>query len=317
MVSTEKKLIVLAIGGNSLVRDKHHRSVADQYATCLETCKNTVQLLEQGYRVAITHGNGPQVGYVLRRSELASHELHMVPLDSCGADTQGGIGYHIQQAMYSCMGGWERRVPVVTVISQVLVDSVDPAFRNPSKPIGTFMDAATAAARRKKEGWRIVEDAGRGFRRVVASPKPLEIIEIEAIRQLVQAGFVVVSVGGGGIPVVRQPDGALTGAEAVIDKDLASSLLARELGAELLLISTAVEKVYLNFGRPDAQAIDEMTVAEAKGYMREGHFAPGSMLPKIEALVEFLEAGGRKALITDPANLLGAVAGQTGTRIVP
>ena len=274
-------------------------------------------MLEQGHRVAITHGNGPQVGFILRRAELASHELHLVPLDSCGADTQGAIGYQIQRALYGCMRAWERPLPVATVVTQVLVDSEDPAFREPSKPIGTFMDQATATARREKEGWHIVEDAGRGFRRVVPSPRPREIIEIEAIRRLVRAGFVVVSVGGGGIPVVRQADGTLAGAEAVIDKDLASSLLARELGADLLLVSTAVEKVYLNFGRPDARPIDEMTVAEARRYLSEGHFAPGSMLPKIEALVEFLEAGGQEALVTDPPNLTRAVAGEAGTRIVP
>ena len=317
MASSDNKLIVLAIGGNSLIPDRQHSTVQDQYATCLATCQNIVPLLEQGHRVAITHGNGPQVGFILRRAELASHELHLVPLDSCGADTQGAIGYQIQRALYGCMRAWERPLPVATVVTQVLVDSEDPAFREPSKPIGTFMDQATATARREKEGWHIVEDAGRGFRRVVPSPRPREIIEIEAIRRLVRAGFVVVSVGGGGIPVVRQADGTLAGAEAVIDKDLASSLLARELGADLLLVSTAVEKVYLNFGRPDARPIDEMTVAEARRYLSEGHFAPGSMLPKIEALVEFLEAGGQEALVTDPPNLTRAVAGEAGTRIVP
>lgn len=317
MAPTEKELVVLAIGGNSLIRDATRRSVQDQYATCLETCQNIALLLREGYRLAITHGNGPQVGYVLRRSELASHELHIVPLDSCGADTQGAIGYHIQQAMYSCMADWERRTPVVTVVTQVLVDAEDPAFQSPSKPIGTFMDQATAASRRDKEGWHVVEDAGRGFRRVVPSPRPLEIIELEAIRNLISAGFVVVCVGGGGIPVVRRADGTLKGAEAVIDKDLASSLLARELGADCLFVSTGVEKVYLNFGRPNAKAIDRMTVADARRYMNEGHFARGSMLPKIESVVDFLEAGGKTALITDPPNLMRAVAGETGTRIVP
>lgn len=317
MVSDSKPLVVLAIGGNSLITDPQHQSVPDQYATCLETCKNVVPLLKQGYRIAITHGNGPQVGYILRRSELASRELHMVPLDSCGADTQGAIGYHIQRALYGCMHDWEHRVLVATVVTQVLVDADDPAFRNPSKPIGSFMDEEMASARRDKDGWHIVEDAGRGFRRVVASPRPREIIEIEAIRRLLEHDFVVVAVGGGGIPVTQRADGTLAGADAVIDKDLASSLLARELGADLLVISTAVEKVYLNYGRPDAQAIDEMTVADAKRYIHEKHFAPGSMLPKVQAIVEFLEAGGQKAIITNPPNLHRAVAGETGTRIVP
>ncbi len=316
MAAPPSQLIVLAIGGNSLVLDKQHQTVPDQYRACVQTCNNIVGLLQQGHRIVITHGNGPQVGFILRRAELAAHELHLVPLDSCGADTQGAIGYQIQQAMYNCMHGWQRRVPVATVVTQVLVDAADPAFQQPSKPIGTFLDEQTATERRQRDGWHIVEDAGRGFRRVVPSPRPMEIIELEAIRQLVDHGFVVVAVGGGGIPVVRQSDGNLVGAEAVIDKDLASSLLARRLGADLLVISTAVERVCLNFGKPDEQALDRITVAEAKRYIDEGHFAPGSMLPKIEAIVEFLESGGKAALITDPANLGRAVAGASGTWIV-
>ena len=316
MAAPQKQLIVLAIGGNSLVLDKRHQTVPDQYRACLQTCKNIIGLLQKGHRVVITHGNGPQVGFILRRAELAAHELHLVPLDSCGADTQGAIGYQIQQAMYNCMHGWQHRVPVATVVTQVLVDAADPAFQNPTKPIGTFLDEQTANQRRQRDGWHIMEDAGRGFRRVVASPRPMEIIELDAIRQLIDHGFVVVAVGGGGIPVVRQSDGNLAGAEAVIDKDLASSLLARRLGADLLLISTAVEKVCLNFGKPDEQALDRITLAEAKRYIDEGHFAPGSMLPKIEAIVEFLESGGKAALITDPANLERAVAGTSGTWIV-
>lgn len=317
MVSFQKKLIVLAVGGNSLIADKSHQSVEDQYAACLETCKHIAHLLERGYAVVITHGNGPQVGFVLRRSELARHELHAVPLDSCGADTQGAIGYQIQKAMDYWMRDWEKRLPVATVITQVRVDADDPAFKNPSKPIGSFMDQATAEERRQQDDWHVVEDAGRGFRRVVPSPVPREIMELEAIRVLVENDFVVVAVGGGGIPVVRQTDGTLVGAEAVIDKDLASSLLARRLNADLLVISTAVEKVYLDFGKADARPIDRMTVAEARRYMEQGHFAPGSMLPKIQAIVEFLEASGKEALVTNPPNLMRAVAGETGTRIVP
>lgn len=315
-MASKKKLIVLAIGGNSLIADAKHRSVADQYAACLRTCRHIVPLLQKGYHVVITHGNGPQVGFILRRSELAAHELHIVPLDSCGADTQGGIGYQLQQAIYNCTRDWPQPVPVATVVTQTLVDANDPAFSKPSKPIGSFMDAETAQARRDKEGWTTVEDAGRGFRRVVASPRPIEILEFDAIRRLVESDFVVVAVGGGGIPVVKTSDGALTGVDAVIDKDLATSLLARKLGADLLVISTAVERVCLNFGKPDQKPVDHMTVAEARQYMGEGHFAPGSMLPKIEAIVEFLEAGGREALVTDPPNLARAIAGETGTRVV-
>jgi carbamate kinase len=314
--SESKKLIVLAIGGNSLIVDAKHQTVHDQYQAVLETCSHIVRLLEQGYRVVITHGNGPQVGFILRRAELAYPELHMVPLDSCGADTQGAIGYQIQQAMHNLMRGWPKPPPVATVVTQTLVDANDPAFQKPSKPIGSFMDEGTAKDRREKDGWNIVQDAGRGFRRVVASPVPTEIIELEAIRRLVAENFIVVAAGGGGIPVVKKPDGRLTGADAVIDKDLATSLLANKLDADMMIISTAVEKVYLNFGKPNQQALDRMTVADAKKYMQEGHFAAGSMLPKIKAVVQFLEGGGKEAIITDPAHLAEAVAGRTGTRVV-
>ncbi|HUU85978.1 MAG TPA: carbamate kinase [Phycisphaerae bacterium] len=315
-MASQKKLIVLAIGGNSLIADREHRTVPDQYAACLKTCGDIVQLLERGYRVVITHGNGPQVGFILRRSELAAHELHPVPLDSCGADTQGGIGYQIQQGLDNCMRGWPNPLPVATVITRVLVDADDPAFQHPSKPIGSFLDEETARAHQEKDGWTVVQDAGRGFRRVVASPIPREILEFSAIKRLIDEDFVVVAVGGGGIPVVRADDGTLTGIEAVIDKDLASSLLARKLNAHLLLISTVVEQVYLNFGKPDQKPVDRMTVAEARRYIDEGQFAPGSMLPKIQAIVDYLEAGGGEALITNPENLGRAIAGKTGTRIV-
>jgi len=312
------KLIVLAIGGNSLIADKQHQSVQDQYQTCVETCRVIAELIKRGHRVVVTHGNGPQVGFILRRAELAGNELHMVPLDSCVADTQGAIGYHIQRALLNIMRGWDedKRAPVVTVVTQVLVDREDPAFKNPAKPIGTFLDEATAKERQDKEGWDVVEDAGRGYRRVVASPRPKAILELDAIRKLIADGFVVVSVGGGGIPVVYDEQGELQGAAAVIDKDLATSMLARQLEADVLLISTAVEHAYINFGKPDQKAIDTMTVAQARQYIAEKQFKPGSMLPKVEAMLEFLEAGGKEALITDPAHIIEAVEGKTGTRIV-
>ena len=315
-MTSKKKLLVLAIGGNSLIADAQHRAVADQYSACLDTCQHIVPLVKQGYRLVITHGNGPQVGFIWRRAELAAHELHMVPLDSCGADTQGAIGYQVQRAMYNCMRDWPKPVPIATIVTQTLVDADDPAFRRPTKPIGSFMDAETAQTRQERDGWNIVEDAGRGFRRVVPSPQPREILEFPAIQKLITAGFVVVAAGGGGIPVVKEADGTLSGVEGVIDKDLASSLLAQKLDADLLVISTAVERVCLNYGKPNQRPLDRMTLAEAKQYMQEGHFAPGSMLPKIQAIVRFLEAGGREALITNPPNLTRAMAGQTGTRIV-
>jgi carbamate kinase len=317
-MASETKTIILAIGGNSLIHDKFHQSVPDQYATCYETCGSIVGLVKAGHRVVVTHGNGPQVGFILRRAELAAHELHMVPLDSCGADTQGAIGYHIQRAMHTWMKDWPTKPGVATLVTQVIVDRDDPAFKKPSKPIGTFMEQALALERHQKEGWTVVEDAGRGWRRVVASPIPKEIVELDAIKTLVDHGFVVIAVGGGGIPVVRGADGTLSGADAVIDKDHASSLLAKLLKADLFIISTAVEKVCLNYGKPNQKTLDRMTVAEAKQYIQEGHFAPGSMLPKIQAVVQFLEGGGaREALITDPPNISRAVAGQTGTRVVP
>ena len=315
-MTTEKKLAILAVGGNSLILDESHKSVEDQYAAVEETCRHIAGLVKAGYRVVVTHGNGPQVGFILRRSELSRHELHDVPLDSCGADTQGAIGYQVQRAMYNEMKDWPQRPVVATVVTQVLVDRNDPSFKKPSKPIGSFMDEKTANEHRQKDHWDIVEDAGRGFRRVVASPKPVRIIELEAIRRLLENDIVVVAVGGGGIPVIEDEQGRLKGAAAVIDKDLATSLLARNLNADLLIISTAIEKVCLNFRKPDQKDIDRMTLAEAKRYLAEGHFAPGSMKPKVEAIVEFLESGGKQALITDPSHLVAALEGKSGTWIV-
>lgn len=314
---SESKLIVLAVGGNSLITDKSKQSVEDQYEACLETTHHIVPLLKAGHRMVIAHGNGPQVGFILRRAELASEELHMVPFPSAGADTQGAIGYQLQQSLGNNMNGWDGAPAVATVVTQVEVDANDPGFANPSKPIGTFMDKELAEKRRDEMGWKIKEDSGRGFRRVVASPKPVRIVELAAIKQLVDAKIVTIAVGGGGIPVVADEAGNLSGADAVIDKDFASCLLAHELNADMVVISTAVEKVELNFNTPEAKAIDRMTVAEAKAYVEEGHFAPGSMLPKIQALIGFLESGGKEAIITDPAHLSEAMAGKTGTRMVP
>lgn len=312
-----KKVAVVAIGGNSLIKDKDHQSVPDQYAAAHETCLHIVGMIEQGWDVAIGHGNGPQVGFILRRSELARHELHEVPLDFCGADTQGAIGYMLQQNLYNEFRRRGINKQAATVVTQVLVDRNDSAFQHPSKPIGSFMGQEEALHRRDTEDWDVVEDAGRGWRRVVASPIPQRVVERDAVEQLIDAGFVVITVGGGGIPVVEDENGNLVGAAAVIDKDYASSLLARSIRADLFLISTAVEKVYLNYGKPNQKEIDRMTVAEAKRYMEEGHFAKGSMLPKIQAIIWFLEAGGKEAIITDPANIERALAGETGTHIVP
>lgn len=311
------RVAVVAIGGNSLIKDKAHKTVPDQYEATRETCVHIAGMIEHGWDVAIGHGNGPQVGFILRRSELARHELHEVPLDFCGADTQGAIGYMLQQNLYNEFRRRGIHKQAATVVTQVLVDKDDPAFQNPSKPIGSFMGEAEANRRTEAEGWNVVEDAGRGWRRVVPSPLPRRVIERDAVKELLDAGFVVITVGGGGIPVVEDKDGKLVGTAAVIDKDYASSLLAQSIGADLLLISTAVEKVSLNFGQPDQIDLDQMTVAEAKRYMADGHFAPGSMLPKIQAIIWFLEGGGKEAIITNPENIERALAGETGTRIVP
>lgn len=315
-----EKVAVIAIGGNSLVKDKAHQSIEDQNQAVNETCMHIADMIQQGWTVAIGHGNGPQVGFVLRRSELAHQVegIHEVPLDVCGADTQGATGYMLQQSLYNefLKRGIDKKV--ATVVTQVEVDSSDQAFQNPTKPIGSFMEEAQAVEKREKESWSVVEDAGRGWRRVVPSPLPIRVVEEPAVKALIDLGMCVITVGGGGIPVVADVAGNLQGIAAVIDKDFASSLLANAIGAELLIISTAVEKVALNFGKPDQKWIDTMTVAEAKAYLAEGtHFAKGSMAPKIQACIWFIERGGKKAIITDPDNIGRALAGETGTMIVP
>jgi carbamate kinase len=310
------KLVVLAVGGNSLILDEQHKSVADQYAAVVQTCDEVSRILQHGHRLVVTHGNGPQVGFILRRSELAAHELHTVPLDSCDADTQGAIGYQIQKAMHNATRGWPKPPAVVTVVTQVLVDRNDPSFAKPTKPIGSFMTETEAMHHKRTDGWTIVEDAGRGWRRVVPSPKPKQILELAAIKLLLDRDVLVIAAGGGGIPVMEDEAGSLQGAEAVIDKDHASSLLARDLGADCLVISTAVEKVCINFNKANEQRLDRMTLADAKRHLADGHFAAGSMQPKIEAVIAFLEGGGKEAIITDPAHLESAIDGKAGTRIV-
>ncbi len=274
-------------------------------------------MIEAGWDVIVTHGNGPQVGFILRRSELSKHELHEVPLDYCGADSQGAIGYMFQQALYNEFTQRNIHKQAATVVTQVEVDRNDPAFAAPTKPIGSFMDESMAQERAEQEGWVVVEDAGRGWRRVVPSPLPIRIVQQDAIRSLIGSGFIVIAVGGGGIPVVQDETGQLSGVEAVIDKDFASALLASEISADLFLISTAVPQIALNYNQPNQQWIDTMTLAEAEAYMEQGHFAKGSMQPKVQAIINYLEAGGKEALVTDPDNIERALAGETGTRIVP
>ena len=316
----ERKLAVVAIGGNSLIKDKAHQTVEDQYQAAKETTFHIADMIEQGWDVAIGHGNGPQVGFVLRRSEIAAkvEGMHEVALDVCGADTQGAIGYALQQNLQNELYQRGIKKKVVTVITQTLVDRDDPAFKNPTKPIGGFMDEPEAMRRKQEQEWTVVEDAGRGWRRVVASPLPKEIVELETVETLLERGIITITVGGGGIPVIDPGDGNYRGTAAVIDKDFASSLLAQKIKADLFVISTAVEKVALNFGKPDEKWLDKMTLAEAKSYLAEGiHFAKGSMAPKIQAIIWFLENGGRQALITNPENIGRALKGETGTWIVP
>ena len=314
--TTPRKLAVVALGGNALIIDKHRKSIPDQFDAVKETVMHITDMIEDSWQVVITHGNGPQVGFILRRSELAMHELHPVPLDYCGADTQGAIGYMIQKALRNEFVRRGINGRAVTVVTQVEVDSNDPALAKPSKPIGSFLDEGTA--KQRMTGDQVfVEDSGRGWRQVVPSPKPKRIIEIDAIRNLVDSNFIVVTVGGGGIPVVEKPSGFIRGIEAVIDKDFASGLLANLIDADLLLITTAVEKVALNFNKPDQKWLSQITVAEAEKYIQEGHFAPGSMLPKIQAIVKFLKNGGKQALITDPPNIARALKGETGTWVLP
>lgn len=312
-----KETIVLAIGGNSLILDPKKVTVPAQYEAAYETAKHMVPLLKEGHNLAIVHGNGPQVGFILRRAEIAREFLHMVPLDSCVADTQGALGYNIQTALRNALVRAGVKRSVSTIVTEVLVDKDDTSFAKPTKPIGSFMEAAEAEEHRKNDGWSVVEDSGRGWRRVVPSPIPIEILELDVIRSLVSEGIVTIAAGGGGIPVILDADGTYTGMEAVIDKDLAASLLAQQIKADRFIISTGVEKVYLNFGKPDQKALDVITAAEAARYISEGHFPPGSMLPKIEAALEFVNATGNRAVITDPANLSRAMAGETGTHIVP
>ncbi|MFO7612587.1 MAG: carbamate kinase [Clostridia bacterium] len=312
------KLVVIAIGGNSLIKDKQHLKVEDQYDAICDTVKYIVDIIEEGHEVVITHGNGPQVGFIMRRSEIAEEVEHMhpVPLVSCDADTQGALGYQIQQALYNEFAIRGIKKNAVTVVTQVAVDRNDSAFDNPAKPIGSFYEEENIG--RIKEAhpdWTLSLDSNRGYRRVVPSPRPKEIIELEAIKSLVSAGFAVIAVGGGGIPVCMDENDLLQGVNAVIDKDYATGMLATKLGADVFIISTAVPNVFINFGKPNEKAIHGISVAEIKKLRKEGHFAKGSMLPKIEAAIDFIENGGGKAIITSPEYILSALHGKAGTII--
>ena len=309
-------LAVVAVGGNSLITDEAHSSISDQSQTAAATARQIAAMIAAGWRLVLTHGNGPQVGFILRRSEIGMPEVPPIPMDYATSNTQGSIGYMFQRALRNeCRRlGAEREV--VSLITQTVIDPQDPAFAEPSKPIGPQMEEIVARRRAAERGWLVKEDAGRGWRRVVPSPLPKRIVELEVIRGLVAADVVAIAAGGGGLPVYEDDEGELCRVEAVIDKDYASSLLARELGAKLLLITTGVEKVALDFGSPGERPIDRMTLTEARRHLAEGQFPAGSMGPKIESMIEFVEATGGRGLVTDPPNLTRALAGETGTQIV-
>jgi len=310
------KTVVIALGGNSFIKDNDKISVADQLEVIKNSCKPIVKLVQHGFNVVITHGNGPQVGFNLLRSEAAREQIPPQPLDVAVAETQGSIGYMIQQALKSEYARQGINKDVVTVVTQVLVDADDPAFRKPEKPIGPFYSKEQAERLMNEKGWNMVEDAGRGYRRVVASPRPVKIVEYQAIRALVEKGYTVICCGGGGIPVIIDSDNSLVGAAAVIDKDRAASLLACLLQADLLIIPTGVSKVSLNYRKPNQIDLDHISLDEAKAHLEQGHFAVGSMRPKIEAAISFLESGGREAIITLPEMIEDAVLGNAGTRIL-
>ena len=313
----EQPLVVIAIGGNSLITDSEHMTVLDQYRAAGETAHHIASIINEGYRAVVTHGNGPQVGFVLLRSELAKDTLHQVPLANCVADTQGSIGMQIVLSLQNEFLRQGKEQPVVAIVTQVIVDCEDPSFGNPTKPIGPFMSEAEAKQHAEEDGWSVSEDANRGWRRVVPSPKPLEIVELEAIRTLLDNGTLVVAAGGGGIPVIHKTDGSLRPRPAVIDKDAASCLLARELGASVLIFSTDVDKATLNYGTPEQVELDRITATECRQFLDEGHFAIGSMRPKIEAALAFHDSGGQEVIITQPHHLRGALQGIRGTHIVP
>ena len=307
------KLAVVAVGGNALIREKGKESLPDQYASVCITVPHIVDMIQNGWNVIITHGNGPQVGFILRRSEIAASEVHSIPLDYGGSNTQGSIGYMFQNSLQNEFKRRGMSKQAVAVLTETLVDKNDTAFKTPTKPIGSFMDEKTAVQHRDADGWCVMEDAGRGWRRVVPSPVPIKILQQDAIMSLVGAGFTVVAVGGGGIPVIENDKGEIQGVEAVIDKDSASALFAASIDADMFVILTEVDKVAINFNKPNVQWLDNLSIEDAKKFLTEGQFGKGSMEPKIKAILSFIEKGGRQALVTNPDNMLRALRGETGT----
>ncbi|MFP4201741.1 MAG: carbamate kinase [Candidatus Acetothermia bacterium] len=316
MESSEKTLTVVALGGNAILKPGQEGTARQQIENVNETTQQLAKMVLSGeYKIVVSHGNGPQVGNLMLQNELAKEEVPSHPLDVCGAESQGFIGYMLSQSLDNVFNENGRGdIPVSTVLTQTLIDKDDPAFEDPSKPVGPFYTQEAAEELQEEKGYEMIEDAGRGYRRVVPSPKPKAIVEKEPVRQLLAAHTVVIAAGGGGVPVVREGD-RLVGREAVIDKDLASEQLAEDVGAEVLLILTDVENVYLNYNEVDQEALGRVTVDEVEDYLEEGHFARGSMKPKVEAGIEFVKQGGKKAVITSLNKVLEALDGNTGTTI--
>ena len=317
--STTGKRLVIALGGNAIIPVGQEGTYEQQMAITRATMDQVAQLAAAGHRVVMTHGNGPVVGNIVLRNDagMAIHGIPPMPMFVCGADSQGGLGFMLQQALQNSLHAQGMHMPVAAVVTQVLVDRDDPAFAKPTKPIGPFYDEQSAQRLRDENGWTLVMDAGRGYRRVVPSPRPIEVVEWEAIKALVDAGVLTIATGGGGVPVVRDADGMLAGCDAVIDKDRASDLLGQLIGADVLVIITQVEKVCARFGQPDQEELDVLPASRAAQMLADGEFPVGSMGPKIESAISFLAAGGQEVIITSPECLLAAVAGQAGTRIVP
>ena len=311
----EKEIVLVALGGNALQQSGEKGTFDEQRAHVKETAKHLIEILEGGYSLLVTHGNGPQVGSILLKNERSEDQLPPMPLDICGAETQGMIGYMIQQQLHNHLQSKGRKDRVVTLCTQTLVDHKDPAFQTPSKPIGLFYSKEKAESLQKEKGWHIVEQIGKGFRRVVPSPMPVDIIEADLIEDLLDEAVIVVACGGGGIPVIQKENGNLKGVEAVIDKDRTAAVLGEKVGAEILLILTDVEQVAINFGQAKQKSLDHLTIEEARAYLQQGEFGSGSMGPKVEAACSFVESGGKKALITSLKKAGEALKGTTGTLI--
>jgi carbamate kinase len=309
--------VLVALGGNAILKHEEEGTAEEQLANVRSTCEKIVEIIRNGHSLAMTHGNGPQVGDILLKNEAAKNTLPQMPLDICGAESQGMLGYMLQQSMRNELEFAGMTMGATTVLTQTIVNKNDTAFAHPTKPIGPFYTAMEAAKLKREKGWTIINDAGRGYRRVVPSPKPTAIVEADSIKKLLDEGIVVIACGGGGVPVVKDDAGRLQGVDAVIDKDHCAGLFAQLISAEILLVPTDVEKVSLNYGTPKQVDLDRLTVTDAEKYLDEGHFPPGSMGPKVESAMSFLKAGGRSAVITSLERANDALQGKAGTEISP